>query len=95
MQQLRDVIARLRGLEVRSRPQIPAVVQRIVERIGPRAASQQIDELVAGNGVYPRGQRLPGVVRVTLIVDRQKWLPHEILDFLFLEEQLGSTAHRR
>src|SRR5437899_12045317 len=66
----------------------------LVERHARRGSdpAQIVDELVSGDGVQPGRKWLPGIVGVTLEMDGQQHLLHQILGFRGAASEAGEFA---
>ena len=89
LEQLGQIAPRIGGLGVGGGEHVEFVIERIVQRLAPRAPAQQIHQLVARDRVHPCRQRLVGIVGVALVVHRQQRFLHEILHFV---RQAGRAA---
>src|ERR1700733_10955195 len=98
MQQLLDVIFRLGGVVGRRGEYLIVFVKGISEYIAARTAAQQIHELVTGDGLHPRRQRLFRVVGMAFVVNRQEQFLQQILDLVRKASeppsQIGSHMRR-
>jgi len=77
-----DKSRRVAGLRFGSGEEVVIVIQRIVQRFPAGPAPQEVDHLVARDGMHPGRERLRGVIGMSLVVDGQQRLLHEILHFV-------------
>ena len=68
VQQLGDIAPRVRRVGAACGKQFHVVVNRVVQGLAHRAAAQQVNQLVAGDGMHPCRDGLVGPVGVALVM---------------------------
>ena len=81
-EQTADVAPRKRGFVVDRAEDIRLVVEDFAGARARPPAAQQVDDLVARDGVHPGRQRLAGVVGVAPAVHGDQCFLHQILDLV-------------
>ncbi len=62
--------------------QLGLIVQRIVQRVAHRLRPQQVDQLVARNGMRPGRKRLVGLVGVAVVVHGEQTFLDQVLQII-------------
>ena len=78
----RQIVSRVSRVKIRGGEDIVPIVQRFMQLLAQRAPAQHVDELVFGNCMYPRRQRLFGVVGMTLVMQRQQGFLEQVFHFI-------------
>jgi len=82
LEQLADVVPRLRGFVVGGGEQFLMIVERDVQRLTTCVGAEEVHQLVARDRVQPRRQRLIGPIGVSRVMYRQQNFLDQVFDIV-------------